>query len=133
MTIPETPRDFANLRQKPELMDIRQLQDYIWRVSRSGATTVIRNLNVDLYQRFTMPFTSLVIIILGIPFSLMTHKRASGMASIGISIIVGFLYYILDAICLAIGKSGLLMPFVAASMSHLIVLSASLYLIARLP
>ena len=133
MAIPETPKDFANLRQKPELMDIRQLQDYIWRVSRSGATTVIRNLNVDLYQRFTMPFTSLIIILLGIPFSLMTHKRATGMASIGISIIVGFLYYILDAICLAIGKSGLVIPFAAASMSHLIVLSASLYLISRLP
>jgi len=133
MAIPETPRDFANLRQKPELMDIRQMQDYIWRVSRSGATTVIRNLRVDLYQRFTMPFTSLIIILLGIPFSLMTHKRATGMASIGISIIVGFLYYILDAICLAIGKSGLLAPFLAASMSHLIILSISLYLIAKLP
>lgn len=133
MAIPETPRDFVSLRQKPELMDIRQMQDYIWRVSKSGATTVIRNLKVDLYQRFTMPFTSIIIILLGIPFSLMTHKRATGMASIGISIIVGFLYYILDAVCLAIGKHGLLMPSLAASMSHLIVLSTSLYLIARLP
>ncbi|MDD5561944.1 MAG: LptF/LptG family permease [Candidatus Omnitrophica bacterium] len=133
MSIPETPRDMANLRQKPELMDIRQMQDYIWRVSKSGATTVIRNLKVDLYQRFTMPFTSLIIILLGIPFSLMTHKRATGMASIGVSIIVGFLYYILDAVCLAIGKSGLLMPSLAASLSHLIVLSTSIYLISRLP
>jgi len=133
MTIPETPKDFANLRQKPELMDIRQMQDYIWRVSKSGATTVIRNLKVDLYQRFTMPFTSIIIILLGIPFSLMTGRRATGMASIGISIIVGFLYYILDAVFVAIGKSGLLMPFAAASMSHLIVLSVSLYLIAKLP
>ena len=133
MAIPETPRDFANLRQKPELMDIRQMQDYIWRVSKSGATTVIRNLKVDLYQRFAMPFTSLIIILLGIPFSLMTHKRATGMASIGVSIIVGFLYYILDAVCLAIGKSGLFPPAMAASTSHLVVLSASIYLIAKLP
>ncbi|MCK9430926.1 MAG: LptF/LptG family permease [Candidatus Omnitrophica bacterium] len=133
MAIAETPSDFANLRQKPELMDIHQMQDYIWRVSKSGATTVIRNLKVDLYQRFTMPFTSIIIILLGIPFSLMSGRRATGMASVGISIIVGFLYYILDAVFLAIGKSGLLMPFAAASMSHLIVLSFSLYLIARLP
>ncbi len=133
MAIPETPKDFASLGQKPELMDIHQLQDYIWRVSKSGATTVIRNLKVDLYQRFTSPFTSLIIILLGIPFSLITHKRASGMASIGISIIVGFLYYILDAVCLAIGKSGLLMPSMAASMSHLTALSLSLYLISKLP
>ncbi|MDD2928131.1 MAG: LptF/LptG family permease, partial [Candidatus Omnitrophica bacterium] len=66
-------------------------------------------------------------------FSLMGGKRATGMASVGISIIVGFLYYILDAVFLAIGKSGLLMPFAAASMSHLIILSISLYLISKLP
>jgi len=133
MNIPETPRDFASLRQKPELMNIKEMQDYIWRLSKSGATTVIRNLNVDLYQRFTMPFTSIIIIFLGIPFSLMMRKRATGMSAIGVSVIVGFLYYVLDAVCLAIGKSGLLMPSLAASLSHIIVLSGSLYLIQKLP
>jgi len=133
MNIPETPHDFSSLRQKPELMDIKEMQDYIWRLSKSGATTVIRNLKVDLYQRFTMPFTSIIIILLGIPFSLMMRKRATGMSAIGVSIIVGFLYYVLDAVCLAIGKSGLLMPSLAASLSHIIVLSGSLYLIQKLP
>jgi len=133
MSIPETPENLASLRQKPEQMNIRQMQDYIWILSKSGATTVIRNLKVDLYQRFCSPFTSIIIILLGIPFSLLMRKRATGMSAIGISIIVGFLYYVLDAICLAVGKSGLLMPILAASLSHIIVLSSSLYLIARLP
>ncbi|MDP2043741.1 MAG: LptF/LptG family permease, partial [Candidatus Omnitrophota bacterium] len=133
MSISETPRDFASLRQKPELMDIREMQDYIWRLSKSGATSVIRNLNVDLYQRFTAPFISIIIILLGIPFSLMMRKRATGISAIGVSIIVGFLYYVLDAVCLAIGKSGLLMPSLAASLSHIIAILASLYLISKLP
>ena len=133
MSIPETPENLASLRQKPDQMNIRALQDYIWILSKSGATTVIRNLKVDLYQRFVSPFTSIIIIFLGIPFSLLMRKRATGMSSIGVSIIVGFLYYVLDAICLAVGKSGLLMPILAASLSHIIVLSSSLYLIARLP
>lgn len=133
MDIPETPEVMAALRQKPEQMTIRQMQDYIWRLSKSGATGVIRNLKVDLYQRFCSPFTSIIIILLGIPFSLMMRKRATGMSAIGVSIIVGFLYYVLDAVCLAIGKSGLLTPALSASLSHLIVLSSSLYLIAKLP
>jgi lipopolysaccharide export system permease protein len=133
MSIPETPENLASLRQKPEQMNIHQMQDYIWILSKSGATTVIRNLKVDLYQRFTSPFTSIIIILLGIPFSLLMRKRATGMSAIGVSIIVGFLYYVLDAICLAIGKSGLLMPILAASLSHIIVLSGSLYLISKLP
>lgn len=133
MNITETPGDLASLRQKPEQMDIRQMQNYIWRLSKSGATGIIRNLKVDLYQRFTSPFTSIIIILLGIPFSLLMRKRATGMAAIGVSISVGFLYYVLDAICLAIGKSGLLFPSLAASLSHIIVLSTSLYLISKLP
>jgi lipopolysaccharide export system permease protein len=133
MSIPETPNDLASLRQKPEQMNIRQMQDYIWILSKSGATTVIRNLKVDLYQRFCSPFTSIIIILLGIPFSLLMRKRATGMSAIGVSIIVGFLYYVLDAICLAVGKSGLITPILAASFSHIIVLFGSLYLIAKLP
>jgi len=133
MDLPETPEEMASLRQKPEQMSIRQMQDYIWRLSKSGAAGITRNLKVDLYQRFFSPFTSIIIILLGIPFSLMMRKRATGMSAIGVSIIVGFFYYVLDAVCLAIGKSGLLMPFLSASLSHITVLSASLYLIAKLP
>ena len=133
MTIPETPKDFLAQRQRPEYMTIDQLENYIWKMSRSGATTVIRNLKIDLYQKFTTPFTSLIIILLGIPFSLMMQKRATGLSSIGISIIVGFLYYILDAICVAIGRGGVLPPFVAASLVHVIALTFSIYLISHLP
>ncbi len=133
MDIPETPENMASLRQKPEEMSIRQMQDYIWRLSKSGATGIVRNLKVDLYQRFCSPFTSIIIILLGIPFSLMMRKRATGMSSIGVSITVGFLYYVLDAICLALGKSGLLMPALSAALSHMIVLTTSLNLITKLP
>jgi len=133
MTIPETPKDFLAQRQRPEYMTIDQLENYIWKMSRSGASTVIRNLKIDLYQKFTTPFTSLIIILLGIPFSLMMQKRATGLSSIGISIIVGFLYYILDAICVAIGRGGALPPFMAASLVHVIALTFSISLINRLP
>jgi len=133
MTIPETPRDFLAQRQKPEFMTIGQLDNYIWKMSRSGATTVIRNLKIDLYQKFTAPFASLIIILLGIPFSLMMHKRASGLSSIGISILVGFGYYILDAVCVAIGKGGVLPPVLSASLAHIIALTFSISLIRRLP
>jgi len=133
MDIPETPEEMASLRQKPEQMTIRQMEDYIWRLSKSGATGIVRNLKVDLYQRFFSPFTSIIIILLGIPFSLMMRKRATGMSAIGVSIIVGFFYYVLDAVCLAIGKSGLLAPYLSASLSHMIVLTTSLYLITKLP
>ena len=133
MTIPESPHDFLNQRQRPDFMTIAQIDDYIWKLSRSGAFTVIRNLKVDLYQRFTSPFASLIIILLGIPFSLMMRKRATGLSSIGLSIMVGFLYYIVDAVSIALGKGGILMPTLAVSLSHILALVSSLYLIVSLP
>lgn len=131
--VPETPQDFINQRQRPDYMDIRQLDDYIGKLSRSGATTVIRNLKLERYQRFTSPFTSLIIIFLGIPFSLIIRRRATGLSSIGLSIMAGFIYYVLDAISIALGKGGLFTPIIAASLSHILILAFSLSLIRSLP
>jgi lipopolysaccharide export system permease protein len=133
MPITETPSDFINQRQRPELMTIAQLEDYIWRLSRSGASTLIRNLKVDLYHRFTAPFSNLIIVLLGIPFSMMLKRRATGLSSVGLAIMVGFLYYALDAIFIAFGKGGALIPILGASLSHIVALTFGLYLISALP
>ena len=133
MDIPETPQDFLHQMLRPDYMTISQLKNYMGRLSKSGATTVIRNLRVDLYQRFASPFTSIVIILLGIPFSMIMKKRATGMSSVGLSIMVGFLYYVFNAISVALGKAGILMPALAASLSHIIALITAIYLIEHTP
>lgn len=133
MAIPETPHDFVSQRQRPDFMTIAQLDDYIWKLSKSGATTVIRNLKIDLYQRFVSPFTSLIIILIGIPFSMMMKKRATAVSSFGMSVLVGFLYYVVNAVSIALGKGGVLMPALSVSLSHLIALIFSLRLISTLP
>ncbi len=133
MTITETPQQFLTQRQSPELMSVSELDNYLWKLSKSGATGVIRNLKVEFYRRFTEPLTCVIIILLGIPFSLWIRKRATGLSSIGISLIIGFLYYVLNAISLAVGRNGFLPPFLSASLIHVVALSASWYLITKLP
>jgi lipopolysaccharide export system permease protein len=133
MPIPETPAEFLNQRQRPDFMNIAQLDDYIWKLSRSGAITVIRNLKVDLYQRFTSPLTSIIIILLGIPFALKMKKRATGLSSVGLSIMVGFLYYLLNAISIALGKAGLIMPIMSALLPHALAFATAMYMIDKLP
>jgi len=131
--IPEKPRDFLTQRQRPDFMDIAQLEDYMWKLSKSGASTAIRSLSVDLYQRFTSWLTSIIIILLGIPFAFKIKKRAAGLSSIGLAMMVGFFYYVLNAICVALGKGGILPPILAASLSHIIALLISMHLISTLP
>jgi lipopolysaccharide export system permease protein len=133
MTIPETPEELLAQRQRPDFMTINQLDNYIWKLSKSGATSVIRSLNIDLYKRFIEPFTSIIIILLGIPFSFMIRKRGTGASSLGVSIMLGFLYYVLNAICIALGKAGILAPILSVSLSHILAFTLSLYLVSTLP
>ena len=129
MDIAETPGDFLKQMRKPEFMSVTQLNDYILKLSMSKARGVIRSLRVDLFQRFLMPLTSLVIVIVGIPFALTMRRRATGLSSLGIAIMVGFLYYVVTAVSIAFGKAGLFPPILAVSLSHIMFLSLGLYLI----
>jgi len=133
VNIPESPHDFLTQRQHAEYMTSRQIEDYMLKLSRSGATGVIRKLKVDFYQRFASPLTTFVMILLAIPFALMMKKRATGLSSLGLSIVMGFLYYVVNAVSIALGYAGVLMPAVAVSLSHIVVLCFSLYLINKLP
>lgn len=133
MDFTEKPDDFLNQRQSSEMMDIGQLQEYIWRLSRSGATGVVRQLKVDLYERFTLPFASLVLVFLAIPFAFRIRKRGASLASFGIALAVGFLYYVINAISIALGKAGYLAPALSVSLSHCLALALSAYLIHELP
>lgn len=114
MDITETPEDFLQQRRRPELMTITQLEDYIWRLEKSSASLAARSLLVDLYQRYAVSATSLILILIGIPFSFVIRKRANFFSSFGICICVSFLYYVSTAIMIALGKAGIIFPFLSA-------------------
>ncbi|MEK6567996.1 MAG: LPS export ABC transporter permease LptG [Candidatus Omnitrophota bacterium] len=112
--ITETPQDFLQQKKHQELMTIAQLEDYIWKLRKSGARPAVRNLLVELHQRYASSFSSLILILIGIPFSFKIRKRANIFSSFGICIGISFLYYVLTGISLALGKSGMLFPFLSA-------------------
>jgi len=115
MDIKETPEDFLKQRLNVTSMNIRQLQSYINRFSKSGAIKALNNLRVDLHQKIAYPFGNFVIVLVGLPFALMIRNRKGGVfVSIGLALILGFLYYVANAVALAFGKSGLFPPIFSA-------------------
>ena len=70
--------------------------------------------------------------LLGIPFALST-QRGGAMAGIGISVMVGLIYYASIYFSLALGKGGLLPPFVAAHLSNVLFFIIALVLLRRSP
>ncbi len=115
MDIPETPDDFVRQHINVDSMNIKQLKEYIDRFSKSGATKAINNLRVDLHQKIAYPIGNFVIVLTGLPFAMMIRSR-KGMTftSLGLAVAIGFVYYVANAVSLALGKGGLFPPILAA-------------------
>ncbi|MBM3251653.1 MAG: YjgP/YjgQ family permease [Candidatus Omnitrophica bacterium] len=133
MDIPETPEDFLKQRIQVDYMNIKQLSNYLSKLSDSGAKTVIRNMKVDIQQRYAYPFGTLVVVFMGLPFGLMIRKR-KGMtfASFGICIAVGFLYYLVNAVSIALGKSGVFEPIISAWFANILFFMIALILLKKI-
>jgi len=132
MDIKETPQDFLKQRLNVTSMNIRQLYDYIKRFSNSGATKALNNLNVDLHEKIVYPVGNMVILLVGLPLSLMVGRRkAMTFTSLGIAMAIGFLYYVCNAVGLALGKGGLFAPMFAAWLAPLLFLCLAMYLIRK--
>jgi lipopolysaccharide export system permease protein len=80
---------------------------------RNGGYQAFRYLTM-MHAKLSAPFAAFVMVILGIPFAL-RNSRSGGVAlGIGASIGIGFAYFVVNAILLSYGRSGVLPPLVAA-------------------
>ncbi len=133
LKIQETPQDFLRQNIPVESMNIKELSSYIARLPEKQASPTITRLKVDLYQKTVFPFTTLIVILIGIPSSIIIRGRAVAFSSIGLCLGISFLFYVLFAVCLALGKGGGAPPFVAAWFSHALFGVLGLVLISRIP
>ena len=125
----ERPRDFANKELKADFMSYKELLSYIGNF-RSADMKITRNLLVDLNYKLAFPFISLIIIMVAAPFALLT-MRGGVMIGIGMSIVIGLLYYAVIAISLAFGKAGIFPPVVAAWSGNVIFAGVGIYLLNK--
>ncbi|HOW35115.1 MAG TPA: LptF/LptG family permease [Candidatus Omnitrophota bacterium] len=130
MDIKENPQDFMRQRLDVNSMNIRQLYEYITRFSSSGAVKALNSLRVDLHQKIAFPVGNIVILLVGLPLAMMTGRRkAFTFTALGIGIVVGFLFQVLNAVGLALGKGGWLPPILSAWLTPIIFLGVALYII----
>lgn len=130
LDIKEKPQDFLKQRLNVTSMNIVQLRDYIIRFSDSGAKKALNSLSVDLHQKIAFPFGNMVILLVGLPLALTTGRRkALTFTTLGISVAIGFFFYVINAVGLALGKGEVLPPVVAAWIAPLIFLVIGFYLI----
>jgi LPS export ABC transporter permease LptG/LPS export ABC transporter permease LptF len=124
---PEAERVFRALGEirTPDQMSFWQLKDFIRELRRRG--DAVQELSVDLHEKLALPFVSIVMVILGLPFAFRAGKRGS-LYGIGLSIGLVVVYYSAFAVTSALGAIGLLPPFLAAWAPNILFAGAGTYL-----
>jgi lipopolysaccharide export system permease protein len=117
--------DLRIVAKSAEDMGFRALLRYCRTISESGYDAT-RYLTL-LHAKISLPFAALIMAFLGIPFS-MKDNRSGGMGiGIGFSIVIGFSYFIINALLLSLGQAGTLPPIVAAWTANLLFAGAGLW------
>jgi lipopolysaccharide export system permease protein len=129
--LPEKPNDFKIMQKDAEKMGFFDLRKYIRKIQGEGydATRYL----VDLHGKIAFPFVTLILVIIGISFSLRQERHGGVMQSLGIGIVIGFSYWIVHAFSMSLGRSGILPAILSAWLANIIfvVAAAALFFRAR--
>lgn len=102
---PEDLSYFSKPARNPEEMNLWELHEEI--ESRISKGIPFRNVVVQQHQAFAMPLMSFVVVALGALAGAIT-KRSAGVASLGLTIAVVLLYYILNSTMKTLAENGAL-------------------------
>ncbi len=117
----ERPKELISKGTNYEFMSFKGLSNYIHNFSNTSPD-IIQRLSVDLHQKVSLPFTSMVVILIGVAFAIKIKRggRTAAIMGMGMGLVIGFIYYALMATCIALGKGGLLAPFLSAHLANII-------------
>lgn len=94
---------------------------------RKGGYDASRYL-AQMHSKLSLPFACLIMAFVGIPFA-MRGGRSSGIAlGIGLSLGIGFAYFIINAVLISFGQTGVLSPLVSAWSANFIFALSAIWL-----
>jgi len=98
-------------------MTYLELKQYVGELQQSGFD--VSNLTVDLYRKLSFPLVSLIMAIIGIPFSFTTGRKGA-FYGIGFSVTLGIIYWFTFELFDKLGGISQLSPLIAAWFPNLI-------------
>ncbi len=122
----EPPDYFGTEVAEAEMMTATQLRRSIGELAQSGFNYIPQE--VELHRKLAFPFVTFVMALLAVPFGVTTGRRGA-LYGIGLGIIIALSYWVVSSVFVAIGKSGVLPPVLAAWTPNIIVSACALYLI----
>jgi len=113
-----TPRDLINMASDSIFLSYHELKYTIQKLKENGIAVYAEE--VDLYSRLAAPWKGLVMMLLAIPFLGSIQHRKAIAVNVLICAALVFAYHVTDAVTIALGKAGKLLPFLSAWGSSII-------------
>ena len=128
LPVKASPRQIVREQKKTEELTMSELKAQIEIMKSQYANT--NKLETELYQRITVPMTSLIFALIGVPLGLQPTRTPSSMG-FALSVVIIFLYYAIMTLANAIARSGAVPPMYAVWLPNVIGLIAGFILIYR--
>jgi LPS export ABC transporter permease LptG/LPS export ABC transporter permease LptF len=126
LAITEQPEYFVKVVKLSEQMNAGELWRYIESLRQSGFDVV--RLMVQYYRKFSYPAAAFIMVLIAVPFSFSTGRRGA-LYGIGLSIVIGIVYWAVAGLFEAMGGFNKLHPMIAAWSPNLVFGLGGLYLL----
>lgn len=124
----DNPEHFITLSVEPRTLSIKELKKTIREMKSIGGDT--RELLVELGNRYSFPFASFVISFLGFALG-GRYVRGTSAVSLGVCVLLGYGYYVVQASFEALSANGFLNPFIGGWIPNIIFLGVGIYLLNK--
>lgn len=125
MLIPEGRDFFKKKVFFSEFMNIKELNKYIQYLRDNNSNS--QKYEAELYQKYAFPFSSLVMVLIAIPFSFIMGNRGT-LYGIGIAVAISMLFWGAIGIFNSLGSTAILSPFISAFAPVFLFMAVSIYL-----
>ena len=126
--VKEDLEKFFQNQRTPQEMGSSELKQQISILQQAGADT--KSFEVDLHMKYSVPFSGLIFVLLGVPLGLWV-KKGSKATGIIISIVLIFIYYISVSTTRSFGRGDILAPVLAAWLPNIIFAILGIIIIFR--
>ncbi len=123
---PESPDYFESEYKLPDAMAYGELRDHIEEIQNSGQA--VPDLEVELHKKISLPFASIVMALVALPFSFRLGRRGT-LYGVGIGLVLGMVFYAMLAFTSTLGETGALPPLVAVWSPNIAFMILSMYLL----
>ncbi len=112
ITMNEDLKDIQSTSNSSQIMSLKELRRFIERNKEAGLDTV--RYEVDYHAKFGFAFASLVMSVLGVPFSVSRSRSGGSFVNLGICLGLAFGYWAAYNSAVTLGSHGVLPPPIAA-------------------